>query len=366
MRLLPTCSLMLNDVKTRLRFAQPRRRLSSSGIPEFRVSTEIRVCCLHDKNSTKGQWHNRLHAVYSSSGSNRHGLLTRAIRSTNKGWSAHIMYTLANIVAAIAATIIVVSLIAAMFWRRLAHRSNTPDNAVNKLFRSVIAKTKRFRSADEVANDFNNLKNKLSDISRELCERSEQFCFEVGDMLNKWMTEHIDDYIYENPNKIIELGEFRINALKLEINQLKLNMRIIIADALLSSHGGVYLDDIEFCNQSIINNIDKESLPADDVRPIRNEIESIKFIDRKLSEIAGRLGDIMASYGLIHDNHQRWIKQKDSDNYKYIGTILWTDAMRSLFSGYMTLKAEYHEHIARIPALQTDRLRIEAKNIWGG
>jgi hypothetical protein len=40
--------------------------------------------------------------------------------------------------------------------------------------------------------------------------------------------------------------------------------------------------------------------------------------------------------------------------------------MRAHFSDYMTLKTEYREYKAKIPALLAERLRIEAKNMWSG
>lgn len=278
------------------------------------------------------------------------------------------MYTLTTIISAIAATAIFVSLLLTAIWWILAHKTNKPGFLLGKLRRAPTREAKKIRDENEVETDYKIIKNRISDISRDLCDHSEQFCLEACDLFRRWITEHIDDYVYEHPNKIIELGESRVNALKVDLNQLQINMREIITDSLLSGHDGVYLDEIEPCIQDIDiqDDIDMDQLSANYARPVRNEMATTKSIDRKFSEIAGRLGNIMAAHGLITGNHQRWIMQKGMDNYQYNGAIMWTDAMRSLFSDYMALKTEYHEHKIKIPVLQAERLRIEATNMWAG
>lgn len=228
----------------------------------------------------------------------------------------------------------------------------------------AVNASRKDRGADEIFREQTSLERSIADAAGELREIAREFCIESSEMLKKWVSAHMEDFVNEHPDKIIQLGARNIASLKRDVDHLKAGMLALVTQKLLHERDPAMADAGPLEETIGTETNEPRAAAIAESSAVGAELETSKRIDHKFAEIAGRLGEILALHDLALTNNQRWSRHKTTDRYVFNGAIMWNETMRSIYDEFLTVKSRYLEHLMRMPDLEKEKLKIEAKTIW--
>lgn len=270
--------------------------------------------------------------------------------------------TILTIIALLAAVAVFAFLIAIVstswFPSRLARTERDKQRLQSA---KAVNASRKDRGVDEIFREQTSLERSIADTAGELREIAREFCIESSEMLKKWVSAHMDDFVNEHPDRIIQLGARNIASLKRDVDHLKAGMLALVTQKLLHERDPARADAGPLEEAIGTETNEPRAAAIAESSAVDAELETSKRIDHKFAEIAGRLGEILALHDLALTNNQRWSRHKTTDRYVFNGAIMWNETMRSIYDEFLTVKSRYLEHLMRMPDLEKRSSRSKPK-----